>query len=362
MKQLLTLLTLLGIVPFLQAADNPKTVELLEDDCAKLILELKNDGADFGGSEASTEETNPFTGKACLKVTAPQRFSPEIKGWSYQIKKDPKGINEYRYMRFAWRKAETTNFIALQIAMGPKAGNPTLWEHRYHCGDGIPWASKQVAKVPPTEWRVETMDMFTDWGEQEIKGMAFTPYNGGTAYFDHIYLGKSIEDLDEITLKMLKDKPVKFTDDQLKQLWEELALMSTSDNLRWQVIRSGESGLKYLSEQAKTFKFDKSPANEKLVDELLPKLLSPRFVVRDAARKQLAPRNMATVELLRAKAEKQVGAERELLWETAHGLQLSLGVDFNRQKNLVTILEKLDSAEAKTLLKVVKEGIPEPKK
>src|SRR5206468_9548550 len=73
------------------------------------------------------------------------------------------------------------------------------WNIRYHAGLDAPgWGSKQVAEKPPERWVVVTRDLFADFGERTIIGIALTAFEGKAGYFDHIYFGRTVEDLDRI--------------------------------------------------------------------------------------------------------------------------------------------------------------------
>ena len=50
----------------------------------------------------------------------------------------------------------------------------------------------------PDEWTVVTRDLFADFGEFTLNGLAFSPIDGAHAYFDHIYLGHTVDDLDTV--------------------------------------------------------------------------------------------------------------------------------------------------------------------
>ena len=52
----------------------------------------------------------------------------------------------------------------------------------------------------PGEWTVVTRDLFKDFGGAFLlHGMALTPMDGTAGYYDHMYLGRTIEDLDKVT-------------------------------------------------------------------------------------------------------------------------------------------------------------------
>jgi hypothetical protein len=48
----------------------------------------------------------------------------------------------------------------------------------------------------PANMTVVTRDLFADFGEFTLTGLALTPVDGDYALFDHIYLGATPESLD----------------------------------------------------------------------------------------------------------------------------------------------------------------------
>ena len=175
---------------------NAAVIELLEDETAFLIEHLDNHGAP-DASVVERSEQGAFAGTSCLTVTAFQRFNSRLPGWNYRIAKDPEP-GQYRYLRFAWRRTEAPG-IMLQIHAKPNA-----W-HRYYAGtlseQTLSWgAMTRVANSAPRKWELVTRDLFTDFGPMTITGIGFSALDGpGVAYYDHIYLGRTIEDLDRVT-------------------------------------------------------------------------------------------------------------------------------------------------------------------
>src|SRR5262249_14302128 len=158
------------------------------------------------GSEevrAETETVDVFSGKTALRVAAAQRFSPDIQGWSFRIAEKPQAA-EYRYLRFAWKKVGEGPLM-LQIC----TRKPTHdWVIRYHAGPAPPpWAAKVVADAAPGEWALVTRDLFADFGEVTLGGIAFTPLTGGDGLFDHVLLGRTVEDLDRATAAVMLNTP-----------------------------------------------------------------------------------------------------------------------------------------------------------
>ncbi len=201
----------------------PPVVPLLEDDAHQLIPHLTND---FDGSQqtanATSEDADVYSGSSALRVTPMQRHSARIQGWNWAIKEKPAAANEYRYIRFAWKKAGGEG-IAVQLHDPNRS-----WIVRYHAGKNVlNWQpSIAVADAIPKEWTVVTRDLFKDNNSQpwSITGMAFVAFDGQHALFDHVLLGRSIADLDAASDALLgRTKPGHTLDPKYREaLWEDL--------------------------------------------------------------------------------------------------------------------------------------------
>ena len=165
------------------------TVELFEDNTNLLLAQLTQEG---GPAEAEAKEK--FSGAASIKVMPQQRYNPTIAGWNFPIAEKPE-LGQYRYIRFAWKKVGG-NGIMVQLHTSTRS-----WENRYCAGkNAVGWAATQVDDNAPGEWTVVTRDLFKDFGGAfNLQGMALTSMDGTAGYFDHIYLGRTIEDLDKVT-------------------------------------------------------------------------------------------------------------------------------------------------------------------
>src|SRR5262249_25588719 len=181
---------LLALSPaLLCAADPPRppaVAELLEDNAEALLKQLHG-----GPGEGQAERTVVFSGKESVKIIPMQRFERAIPGWKYRIVEKPR-LGEYRYLRFE-RKDEGCRGIMVQLH------DEKDWFIRYTAGvNAHGWGTKFVAAKPPPEWTVVTCDLFKDFGERTIQGIALTAFEGKAGYFDHIYFGRTVEDLDRI--------------------------------------------------------------------------------------------------------------------------------------------------------------------
>jgi biopolymer transport protein ExbB len=147
------------------------------------------------------DEQQKYSGTASVRVTLDQKFNPAMPGWGLKIREKP-GPGEYRYLRYAWKK-QGGAAICLQLnhdgGWGPAgAGAPSF---RYSAGPALQvfGASLTVDAALPEEWEVVTRDLFADFGEFTLTGIALSPVDGEFGLYDHMYLGTSVEDFKLVT-------------------------------------------------------------------------------------------------------------------------------------------------------------------
>ena len=178
----------------------PATVALFEDDAEEFKKNLHNPGAE-DASVADRSDEAFYAGTCSLTVSEFQRFNPLMPGWSFKIAEKPQP-GEFRYLRFAWKRTEAPG-IMLQLHAPPNA-----W-HRYYAGSiskrTQEWgAMTQIDEAVPRQWKMVTRDLFADHGAMTITGIGLSALEGpGYAYFDHIHLGRTIEDLDRVTAELI---------------------------------------------------------------------------------------------------------------------------------------------------------------
>ena len=169
-----------------------------------------------------------------------QRFHPAIPGWNYRIVEKPKP-GEYRFVRLAWKAPGCTGVMVQMHAKD--------WFIRYTAGlDVMNWGTKFVAPKPPAEWTLVTRDLFADFGERTITGIALTVFGGEAAYFDHIYFGRTVEDLDRIDATgQSKHGPLDLKPAELEGLWKDLAGECGSKSYRalWQ-LKAAKQGAAFV--------------------------------------------------------------------------------------------------------------------
>jgi putative heme-binding domain-containing protein len=167
------------------AATSTGPVATLFEDDETFARELRE-----GNGTAVVQTGDCWSGKAALMVTPPQRFSLKIPNWEYRIVENP-GPGEYRYLRFAW-KSRGGHGVMIELAGGGKwpPANKPLW--RYYSGTNTTgWQAVQVASQAPENWVVVTRDLWKDFGDFVLTGIAPTAM-GGEALFDRIELLRSV--------------------------------------------------------------------------------------------------------------------------------------------------------------------------
>ncbi len=143
-----------------------------------------------GTGTASVVRAGAYHGKISLRITPPQRYSPHLPGWSFRIRKNP-APGEYRYLRLAWKT--TGSGVMIELAADgnwPPAHSPT---RRYYSGlNRTAWQATRVSSIAPRRWTVVTRDLWRDFGDFTLTGIAPTVVDG-EALFDSIELLRSLD-------------------------------------------------------------------------------------------------------------------------------------------------------------------------
>ena len=165
----------------------PPTRRMLFDDSLGFANLLKE-----GGGTAAVVSDHKHSGTSSLLVTPPQKYSARIDGWSFRIRENPEP-GEYRYLRLAW-KAPRASGVLVELAHNGSWPPPDSPERRYYSGKNTTeWQATLVSKKLPTEWTVITQDLWKDFGDLTLTGIAPTAL-GGPVWFDRIELLRSSSD------------------------------------------------------------------------------------------------------------------------------------------------------------------------
>jgi|GEM_PF-223631 len=190
----------------------PALYKLFEDE--PHITNLLNEG----NGALTLEALDVYSGSTALRVTPDQKFRAKMPGLGVKIVEKP-GEGEYRYLRYAWKKLGGGS-VLLQLsangAWGPARGQGKP-AYRYEAGPAANPLGAETLKVSeklPYGWTVVTRDLFADFGEFQLDGLALTPADGEAALFDHIYLARSEEDFKDCTPAQPAEPPLAIFEDQ----------------------------------------------------------------------------------------------------------------------------------------------------
>ncbi len=169
---------------------------IIVDDEASIEALIENLTSGAGVPEVETDDVwkEDADAKAALRIDSTggdfQKFNPNIADWQFEIVDEPAGDMEFRYITFAWKKSGGTG-LQLQLH-----GVPGTWGHRYHAGANAQnWnPSIEVSPDLDEDWALYTRDLFDDWGEFILTGIAFSPSSLDFAIYDHIVLHQKEED------------------------------------------------------------------------------------------------------------------------------------------------------------------------
>jgi hypothetical protein len=275
-------------------------VALLEDDAKTLLPLLTNPTGDPG--EGHVEQSVVFSGASAVKIIPMQRFSPGIPGWGFRIAEKP-GADEYRYVRFAWRAEAGAAGIMIQFH------DDKDWNVRYTAGaDQYNWGTKFVADRAPAEWVMVTRDLYADFGPRTIRGMALTVF-GKPGYFDHVYLGRTIEELDRVDATGLRNgPPVKLVAADLERLWGELGGGDAAKAYLafWTLAADPHRAVPFLRGKLTAFAAESDPNR---IRRWIAQLDADEFAKREEASRRLAEHLDAAGALLRQALEHNLPEE-----------------------------------------------------
>ncbi len=336
----------------LELAQKPATAKLLEDNAEALLKRLTNPTGDPG--EGHVEKMVIFSGKSSIKIIPMQRFHPGIPGWKYRITEKPKP-GEYRYLRFAW-KADGCDGIMIQFH------DEKRWNLRYTAGVDRPnWGTEFVAEKPPSEWVVVTCDLFKDFGERTLQGIALTAFGGQAAYFDHIYFGRTIEDLDRIDATGMRNgEPLELAADELERLWRDL---DGKDAPRaywalWRLVAVPKQAVPFL--KRKLADSTVGPDVQR-IKQWIRELDDDQFRVREAASKQLEQHLGPALPLLKKTLEGRPSAEVRFRINILLALPNGFDRASERIGRAIRVLEYTATSEARQFLKDLTKGNAENK-
>ena len=341
-------------VPLPMVARPAAVVELLEDEGEALITHLNNLPTKERGN-AMLESRDPFSGVSCLRVTPMQKFCHMVAGWNFPIVEHPE-LGQYRYICFAWKR---TNGIQIMLQL---LGDRTRTIHRYHAGlNGLGWKSIAISPSAPKQWALVTRDLYKDFGSFTLMGLAFTAPDGEAALYDHIYLARSLEDLEAVRPPSVgKRRPEAPTLAEMDQLWQDLAHhdAAVATPARWRLAVAPDATLAYLKRRDEAVKL---PAEQqRQLKTWLVDLGSDDFKTREEAAQRLQKLTGAeTVWLerqLKAGADPEVAARITAILKKEQADSNAWTPERIRELRVLRILEHIGTLPARELLTQASQG------
>jgi hypothetical protein len=207
MKDIAFLLLALTLVFAICIGVQGEIIELFDDDDSFID---KMSGQDTA-TEIANDDTEFFNGEISIRLEAPaavnnaQRYNANVLGWSYRIVKNPSAADEARWIMFAWKKSDGEG-IMIQF---PNNGSWGVQPQGGRYFDGVNktgWPGIQLADAAPEEWEVQIRDLFDDFGEFTMTGIALTQYDN-VGYFDSIYLAWTEDELNRLLTEITPVEP-----------------------------------------------------------------------------------------------------------------------------------------------------------
>jgi hypothetical protein len=177
------------------------------------LFALFDEEADFakrltvgeGAAEVISEDRH--LGQRSIKITPIERGAARLLATPLAIRERPR-IGEFRYLRLAWKKKGGER-IALQLAHDGQFGPDDPQDEtpgksfRYDAGIGPPTLGAAVRRKDrlPSEWDVLTCDLYADFGAFEFTGLSLVVPDGEYGLFDHLYLARTLDDLQRIEVR-----------------------------------------------------------------------------------------------------------------------------------------------------------------
>ncbi len=333
-------------------------VELLDEGVEPLFAQLNNDGGGEAGTIAR-EDRDVFAGVEAVRVTPMQKYRNTLPGWDFKIVEKPANAGEFRYLRFAWKKFGGTG-IMIQL----HGTDSSQWNHRFFAGrNSVGWSpATGVSDKLPAAWELVTRDLFKEFGSFTISGFALTAMDGNSALFDHMLLGRTIEDLDKATDTALgKAKPAgPLAGKERDALWADLIGLDAKKAaaaLRLFLATAPEQ-VAFIRDRLSDLP-DKDQAAR--IHKLVLDLDADNFDTRDKATEELVKIGSPAIDVMREMAKSAPNDEvrfraRVILKKLGGGATSGPVGKAGRLSRVVRVLERAATPEARTLLDEIAEG------
>ncbi len=201
-------------------AERPGVLAIFEDE-PEFASQLNR-----GTGQVEISNDKPFSGNVSLKVTPDAGDNARLPGLDVAISDQPR-LGQYRYALFAWKQPTGTR-VQIQFAndgrlgeliaqMGRRAdqlkGKPARGNNRFEgppddrgLRHGFAYDAgnqRQTAGAPlrlsgamPKDWQLHGKDLYGDFGPFNLTGLALGCIEGEAAWFDHIYLARTHQDME----------------------------------------------------------------------------------------------------------------------------------------------------------------------
>src|SRR5262245_5037177 len=338
-------------------APRAKVIELLEDDAGMLARCLNSD-QDPSSNKAGAWGDDCYSGTCCLKVAGYQRYRQQVPGWGFPVVEKPKE-GEYRYLRFAWKRPDGGRGVMIQLGLSGGEWGP------YHAGDNHVgfFPTLPVSPKAPREWEVVTRDLYADFGGVpfNLTGFAFTSMDG-VALFDHVYLGRTIEDLDRVTdaARTWGRKTEALGNAQLDEHWNDLASEDAAVRMPalWALGACGKSSVPFVADRVAV---PGAHETARRIRTALTDLDASRYAVRERADKELAEFGLTALPHMEAALPTATSTElrtrlERLIVKCKAGEGLILTPDQRVTLRTIRVLELAETAEARKLLEKLSAG------
>jgi hypothetical protein len=338
-------------------ASKAHVIELLEDD-AGMLTRCLNADADSSSNKAGAWGDDCFSGACCLKVAGYQRYRQHVPGWGFPVVEKPKE-GEYRFLRFAWKRPDAGRGAMVQLCLS--SGE---WG-RYFAGENVVgfYPALQLSPKAPREWEMVTRDLYADFGRVPfiLTGFAFTSMDG-VALFDHVYLGRTIEDLDRVTnaARNWGRRTEALGTAQLENHWKDLASEDAAVRMPalWALGACGKSSVPFVADRVTV---PGAAETARRIRTALVNLDAPRYAVRERADKELAELGLTALPHLEAALPTATSAElrsrlEKLIAKCKADEGLVLIADQRLTLRTIRVLELADTAESRKLLEEMSAG------
>jgi hypothetical protein len=218
-----------------------------------------------------------------------------------------------------------------------------------------------VGDKPPSAWTLVTVDLFKDFGERTIRGLALTCFDGEAGYFDHIYLGRSVAELDRIDATGLAEAPPReWTAEQLEEKWRDATQGDAASAYRgfWTLVHA-KPAAELMAGKLKAMQRSGGAA---AVKKWLAELDHDDFATREKASEGLAAIVDTAADLLEAELARTQSAEVKfrlknvLSRRSADGAGAAGASGMGPLERAVRILEFSRSTEAREYLTELSQG------